>query len=178
MKTLLSLCLAAATLAATPALGDCLGSKTLDRCLVGTWKMTGGGAAAWMGHNIHSAHITAMSANGVTLVVRGDGTFSTGDVDVHTAVAADNGHLTGTGHATGSASGQWSVSGRNLNFCAAGASFHQTVTVVVNGKPITVTPNSAPRPTAMAYTCNASTMTTTHVMPHLEPIVTTYSRSH
>jgi hypothetical protein len=177
MKRLLG-AVALAVVATSPALADCAGSHVLDRCVIGTWRFASGGSATWMAHNIHSAHITAMSNGGVTLVFNGDGTFSTGNVDIHTTVTANNGQMTGTGHATGQASGQWSASGGTLNFCATGSTLHQTVTVVVHGRPITVTPNAPPHPSAMQYACTASTLTTTHAMPHLQPLVTTYSRSH
>ena len=170
---------AVSLLIASPALADCAGSHSLDRCLVGTWSYASGGSAAWMSRNIHMAHITGLSHNSLNVTLRPDGTFSTGNVDVHSSVAANNGEVTGTAHATGQTSGQWSAAGGHLNFCATASTFQQTVTVVVHGRPITVTPHAMPvRPTAMDYVCNATTLKTTQPMAHLEPIVTLYNRGH
>jgi hypothetical protein len=167
---------AAACLLATPALADCAGSHALDRCLVGTWTFAGGGSAEWMARNIHHAHVTGISQNGLTLTFGPDGTFSTGRVDIHATVAANDGSMTGSGHASGQASGTWTAGGRRFTLCVAPSGLHTTVTVNVHGRPITVTPPPPTHPQATAYTCNATTLTTTQPIPGHEPIVTRYRR--
>jgi hypothetical protein len=165
--------------ASSPALADCAGSRVQDRCLVGTWNYASGGSAAWMSRNIHSAHVTGISHNGLNISFRADGTFSTGQVDIHATVAANNGGMTGTGHATGQASGTWSAAGGRFTLCLAPSTLHTTVTVVVHGHPITVTPAAPTHPQATAYACNATTLKTTQtVLPGRDPIVTLYSRGH
>ena len=164
--------------AATPAFADCAGSHALDRCLIGTWSYSSGGSGAWMARNIHMAHVTGVTHNDLKISFRPDGTFSTGHVDVHATVAANDGSMTGSGHASGQASGTWSAMGGHFNLCTTPGSVTTTVTVVVHGHPITVAPPMPAHPQATAYTCNAATMTTTSPIPGHEPIVTTYSRGH
>ena len=178
MKRLL-LAAALACLAATPALADCAGSHALDRCLIGTWHYASGGSAAWMSRNIHMAHVTGLSHNGLSLTFRPDGTFSTGQVDVHATVAANDGSMTGAGHATGQAAGTWSAAGGRFTLCVAPGSLRTTVTVVVHGHPITVTPPPPTHPQVTPYACNATVLKTTQtVLPGRDPIVTLYSRGH
>ena len=164
--------------AATPALADCAGSHALDRCLIGTWSYSSGGSAAWMARNIHMAHVTGVTHNDLKIGFRPDGTFSTGHVDVHATVAANDGSMTGSGHASGQASGTWSAVGGHFDLCTTPGSVTTTVTVVVHGRPITVTPPTPVHPQSTAYVCNVATLTTTQPIPGHEPIVTTYSRDH
>ena len=178
MKLLLGLSLAAA-LAAAPAFADCAGSHAIDRCLIGTWNYASGGSAAWLNRNIHSAHVTGLTHNGLNITFRPDGTFSTGQTDIHATVAANDGSMTGTGHAVGQANGTWSATGGKFSFCMAPGGMKTTVTVMVHGRPITVTPPAPTHPQATSYTCNATALTTTITpIPGREPIVTVYSRSH
>ncbi len=59
-----------------PARADCQAPPSIDNCLVGTWKQTGGGAAEWMRQNLKMAQPTVAPNDG-TLMFNGDGTFST-----------------------------------------------------------------------------------------------------
>lgn len=166
----------AAALIATPALADCNGSHALDRCLIGTWSFAGGGSAEWMARNIHGAHVTGVSHNDLKLTFAGDGTFRTGQVDIHATATSNMSGMSATGHSVGQASGTWSVTGGKFNLCTSGVS--TTVTMMIHGRPVTVTPPASTRPHATAYTCNAAGLTTTQPIPGHEPIVTRYSRSH
>lgn len=168
--------LAIAVLSATPALAaDCNGSHSLDRCLIGTWQYASGGSVEWMGRNIHNAHVDA-THNDIRLTFGADGSFSTGHVDIHSSAVANTGAMSATGHSVGAATGTWSVTGGKFNLCTTGV--RTTVTVMVHGRPVTVTPPAPTQPHATAYTCNTSTLTTTQPIPGHEPIVTTYRRSH
>ncbi len=171
---------AIACFAAAPAFAaDCAGSHALDRCLIGTWSYSSGGSAQWMARNVHQAHVTGITHNDLKLSFRPDGTFSTGHVDVHATVAANDGSMTGSGHATGQASGTWSAGGGHFNLCTTPGSVTTTVTVTVHGRPISVTPHTPVAPHATAYTCNATTLTTTQtILRGRDPLVTTYSRDH
>ena len=164
--------------AAPSAFANCAGSHVLDRCLIGTWSYSSGGSAAWMARNIHMAHVTGVTHNDLKISFRPDGTFSTGHVDVHATVAANDGSMTGSGHASGQASGTWSAAGGHFNLCTTPGSVTTTVTVVVHGRRITVSPHTPVAPHATAYVCNAATLVTTQPIPGHEAIVTTYSRSH
>lgn len=166
------------SLAATPALADCAGSHALDRCLIGTWSYASGGSAEWMSRNIHQAHVTGLSHGGLTIVFNGDGTFSTGQIDIHATVAANDGSMSGSGHTVGRVTGTWSSAAGGFTMCATPGTSRTTVTVVVHGRPITVNAPPPTRPTATAYTCNATTLTTTQPIAGHEPIVTRYSRGH
>ncbi|HEY4944039.1 MAG TPA: hypothetical protein VII56_21605 [Rhizomicrobium sp.] len=177
MKKLFA-CAAFSLLVASPALADCAGSHVLDRCLIGTWHYASGGSAAWMSRNIHMAHVTGITHNDLMITFMADGTFATGHSDVHATVAANEGGMTATGHAVGQASGTWSATGGRFSFCTTPGSVHTAVTVTVHGRPITVTPPVPTHPQATAYTCNATSLTTSQPIPGHEPIVTKYSRSH
>lgn len=175
MKSLTGIVIAAA-LAATPTLAaDCNGSHALDRCLIGTWQFASGGGADWMKRNMPNVHTTGTSPSNIKITLRPDGTFSSTPIDMHTTATAAQGHVqAATAHIAGQAMGVWSAGGGKLTLCTQGIS--NTVTVVIGGKPHTI---SQPiKPSLIAYTCNAATMTTTRPMPRGGPIVTTYSRSH
>ncbi len=86
--------------------------------------------------------------------------------------------MSGTGHAVGQASGTWSTTGGHFNFCLAPGGMRTTVTVMVHGRPMTVTPPAPTHPQATAYTCAGATLTTTTPIPGHEPIVTVYARGH
>jgi len=45
-----------------PAQADCPSPPSIDSCLVGSWKQTGGGAAEWMRQNLKMAQPTAAPA--------------------------------------------------------------------------------------------------------------------
>jgi hypothetical protein len=53
-----------------------------------------------------------------------------------------------------------------------------TVTIMVHGHPMTVTPPAPTGPHATAYSCGGNTLTTTTPIPGHEPIVTVYARGH
>ena len=131
-----------------------------------------------MTRNIHMAHVTGVSHSGLTISFRADGTFATGQVDVHATVASNDGHMTGAGHSSGQAAGQWSASGGQFTLCPTTSNVTTTVTVNVHGHPITVTPHAPAVPTAMSYSCSVATLTTTQPIRGHEPIVTVYARAH
>jgi hypothetical protein len=178
VKTIFAATAAAVILMASPALADCNGSHVLDRCLFGTWNYASGGSAAWMSRNIHMAHVTGLTHNGLTITFRPDGTFSTGHADIHATVAANDGSMSGTGHAVGQANGTWSTAGGRFSFCTAPGGMRTTVTIMVHGRPMTVTPPMPTHPQATAYTCSGAALSTTMPIPGHEPIVTVYSRGH
>lgn len=169
---------ALSVLTVTPALADCNGSHALDRCLVGTWKYTSGGAAEWLNRNNRMAHVTGVDHGQIALTFRPDGSFATNTVDIHATVTANDHSMSGSGHTQGQASGTWSAAGGQFTLCTAPSSLHTKVTVVVHGRPISVDAPPPAHPHATAYTCNATTMTTTTPIPGHGAIVTTYSRAH
>ena len=52
----------AALMVSGPARADCSAPPSIDTCLVGSWKQTGGGAAEWMRQNLKMAQPTAAPA--------------------------------------------------------------------------------------------------------------------
>lgn len=170
---------AALCLFAAPALADCAGSHAVDRCLVGVWHFQGGGSAEWMARNIHQAHVTGVSHNEIVITFRPDGSFATNPVNVTADVHSNTTDTHGTGHTEGVARGTWSAAGGRFTLCTDPSSIHTTVSVVVHGHTITVpAADTAARPHATVYTCNATTMVTTQPIPGHEPIVTRYVRGH
>jgi len=130
-----------------------------------------------MSRNIHGVHVNHIAHNDINMTFRGDGTFSTGTVDVHATVVARTGGMTGSGHATGQASGQWSVAGGHFNICPSASNLRTDVTVNVHGHMIHASPHVPTTPTATNYTCSSTTLTTRQPIAGHEPIVTVYARA-
>ena len=160
-RRLLALCLAAFAGGVARA-ADCAGTHQIDRCLVGTWKMTANGMERWMREHIHKFHTTTVSQTNNTITLRADGTFATGASDVTVKGTNDHG-VTGTGHMTAQASGQWSAADGKFNLCSATSSMNGTSTVEKDGHAVATVPlhPQVPPVSSTPYTCAGNTFTTT-----------------
>jgi hypothetical protein len=159
-----ALCLLA--LAGAPgARADCAGTHQIDRCLVGTWKMTTNGMERWMREHVHKFNVTSVSQTGNTITLNADGTFATGASNV-TVQGVGSGGATGTGHMAAQASGHWSAADGHFNICAAPSSaMNGTATVQQNGHTVTVPVHpTVPPVSSQAYSCSGDTLRTTTPM--------------
>jgi hypothetical protein len=163
-RSLSALCLLAVTGTLAARAEDCAGTHQVDRCLVGTWKMTTNGMERWMREHVHKFNVTSVSQTGNTITLNADGTFTTGASNV--TVQGAGGGATGTGHMAAQASGHWSAANGNFNICAAStSSMNGTATVQQNGHTVTVPVRpTMPPVSSRAYTCAGNTFTVTTPM--------------
>src|SRR6185312_11113871 len=113
-----------------PAQADCQAPPSIDKCLLGTWTQTGGGAAEWMRQNLKMAQVNTAASNG-TLTFNGDGTFSTSKVDSNVEVTAKD--ADSTGQMSAQAVGQWSAAGGTLTLCMTSADSKGTIELKAPG---------------------------------------------
>ena len=162
--------------------GDCAGSHTLDRCLVGSWTQTGGGAVAWMRAQMPRNFSARLNTTPV-MTLRADGTYATGVVngethaEFHSRSGVSRAH--GIGHAQ--ASGRWSTKDGKLNLCpdSTRASGHTTITTPdrTMTMPMMVPPGHGSQ--SLDYTCSGASLETVLHFPggDVPPMPTQYSRS-
>jgi hypothetical protein len=160
-----------------PVLAECQAPLAVDKCLVGSWKQTGGGAAEWMRQNLKMAQVNAAPSNG-TLTFNGDGTFSTSKVDSKAEVTAKDATMQATGQMSAQAAGQWSAAGGTLTLCMTSADSKGTIELKgAGGEKIKMAmPQMKPANTSMTYDCAVDTLTTTQPMPKNTTMTTTYAR--
>jgi hypothetical protein len=160
-----------------PAQADCQTPPSIDTCLVGTWKQTGGGAAEWMRQNLKMAQPTAAPNDG-TLTFNADGTFSTSKVDSKAEVAAPGTSMHATGQMNAQASGRWSAAGGTLTLCMTSVDSKGSIEIEgPGGKKMKLPmPQMKPANTSMAYACAGATLSTTQPMPKNTTMTTSYAR--
>jgi hypothetical protein len=159
-----------------PARADCRAPPSIDTCLVGTWKQTGGGGE-WMRQNLKMAQPTAAPSNG-TLMFNADGTFSTSKVDSKAEVTAPGTSTHATGQMNAQASGTWSAAGGTLTLCMTSVDSKGSIEIEGPGgkKMRLAMPQMKPANTSMAYTCAGATLSTTQPMPKNTTMTTSYAR--
>ncbi len=150
-----------------------------DGCLVGTWKMTAGGAEEWMRRNIHMAHVTHTSATNNFITLKSDGSFATGQVHTRAEIEAGDHGMRGTGTMDSKASGHWSASAGRLTMYPEQMTSHGKVTITgPDGRPITVnTQQVRVDSSVQSYTCARNSFTTTQPMGRGTPMTTTYTKT-
>lgn len=160
-----------------PARADCQAPPSIDTCLVGTWKQTGGGAAEWMRQNLKMAQPIAPPADG-TLAFNGDGSFSTSRVNSKAEVTAPGTSMRATGEMNAQASGTWSAAGGTLTLCMSSVDSKGSIEIQGPGgkKMKMAMPQMKPANTSMAYTCAGATLSTTQPMPKDTTMTTSYAR--
>lgn len=160
-----------------PVRAECQPPLAIDKCLVGSWKQTGGGAAEWMRQNLKMAQVNAPPSNG-TLTFNGDGTFSTSKVNSKAEVTAKDATMQATGQMSAQAAGQWSAAGGTLTLCMTSANSKGTIELKgAGGEKIKMAmPQMKPANTSMTYDCAGDTLTTTQPMPKNTMMTTTYAR--
>ncbi len=160
-----------------PARADCQAPPSIDNCLVGSWKQTGGGAAEWMRQNLKMAQPTAAPSDG-TLTFNADGTFSTSKVDSKAEVTAPGTSMHATGQMSAQASGTWSAASGTLTLCMTSVDSKGTIELEGPGgkKMKMAMPQMQPANTSMAYTCAGAALSTTQPMPKNTTMTTNYAR--
>ena len=160
-----------------PVRADCQAPPSIDNCLIGTWKQTGGGAAEWMRQNLKMAQPTAAPAAG-TLTFNSDGTFSTSRVDSKAEVTAPGTSMRATGQMNAQASGTWSAAGGTLTLCMSSVDSKGSIEIEGPGgrKMKMAMPQMKPANTSMAYSCADATLSTTQPMPKNTTMTTSYAR--
>jgi len=160
-----------------PAQADCPSPPSIDSCLVGSWKQTGGGAAEWMRQNLKMAQPTAAPSDG-TLTFNANGTFSTSKVDSKAEVTAPCTSTRATGQMNAQASGTWSAAGGTLTLCMTSVDSKGSIEIEGPGgkKMKLAMPQMKPANTSMAYSCAGATLSTTQPMPKNATMTTSYAR--
>lgn len=143
--------------------GDCMGSRELAACVVGTWQLTSGGAAEWM----RSQGVPGnFSTSNQTVTFNRDGTFLTSMMTGSAEVTIRD--RTERGNMSAQAGGRWSTTREGgLNMCGDMQSFASSR----GGGP------PGPGNLQMSYSCAGGTLTTTQPMPRgAPPMSSVYSR--
>jgi len=161
----------------TAACGSCLAVATIDRCMVGRWRLTGGGPGEWMQRQ--GIPFTRMNISPFTLIINEDGTYATEgfnfDFRVQYPDSAGEGQA-----ATQATNGRWGAERGRLYGCTdAGGSSSGTATVESEGIRGTA-PYSSPGPFGASgsttYSCDDSTFHTSQPMERGGPMTHTFTR--
>lgn len=136
---------------------ECAGTREIDQCLVGTWRMTNDGMAEFANRMMRGfARVAAVEPN-TTMVLSEDRSFTNTTTDAQNAIVAPD--KRGFAQMSGNTSGRWSASGGVLNACPDA---HATAgTVTGSGAGISKTapmPGSTARPMRNAYVCDGETL--------------------
>lgn len=112
--------LAVAPLAAPPAHAECAGLTTVDTCLVGAWRQSGGGAVEWMKRNMPPGMpVPQVNTSGQMIVLNRDGSYWTTPMTAKTTIklGGSEGALRAEGTMTAQSKGRWSSQSGTLNLC-------------------------------------------------------------
>jgi hypothetical protein len=154
---------------------DCAGTHAVDRCLVGTWKMTTNGTEQWMRAHIPNYHVTRLQTSGNTITLNANGTFATGDSKVTAQGVTDTGK-SATSTMNGQASGVWSAADGKFNLCSRASKMEGTATVTGDGHSTTTAVHPAVPPVSTrAYTCSGNTFTASQPL-HGDTVTSTYTK--
>jgi hypothetical protein len=153
----------------------CQGTDAIDACLVGTWSMTGGGAAEWM--RAQGFPGTARTSGNEQMVLTADGGFASAGFEVSIDAVRNGVRFDGDGSVL-AARGRWSAEGGLVNFCIdAGGGAAGTVTITTDdGSGNVVTGAAGGGAMSMRYTCGGGSLSTVIEMPDLPDMETFYSR--
>lgn len=160
----------------------CAGSRAIDRCLVGAWRQTGGGAVEWMRRNMPPGlSIPNVNAGEQAMVLMEDGTYWTAPFSQELTILIEgrDGTTRADGRGVAQASGRWSAEGGRLNLCADSEAFSgRAVFTPPSGGRFTM-PLAAPGPSgpmSYDYTCSAGSLETRLGFSGIpDPMVTQFS---
>jgi hypothetical protein len=155
----------------------CLTRTTIDRCVVGSWRLTGGGPGEWL--RSQGVPFTRLNVSEFTLTMNEDGTFTTSSFN--SDFRTESGDMAGSGAgATQATTGRWAAEEGRLYGCTdSGGESSGSVTV------------ESPRGSGTApysrgslfgtsgsstYSCNATTFHTEHPMERGGPMTHTFTR--
>ena len=156
---------------------DCSPCETagvLDRCLAGTWAMTGGGPIEWMRANGMPSDVNVQVTDVIMRLTRG-GDFIANPTRTDLNATDDIGReWTGLGQSQGQA-GYWGAADGVLHFCPLSGEIAATASV--DGRTYFKTFFGAGDGVQVTYTCAGDTLTTTMPIPGLSPMDTIYTRT-
>lgn len=136
---------------------ECAGTREIDQCLVGTWRMTNSGMAEFANRMMGGHARVAMVEPDTTMTLNADRTFSNTTGRARNTIVAPKGR--GFGQMTGNATGRWSARGGWVNACPDTLSTRGTMTGTGAGVSRTAPmPASTAQPMRNAYTCDATTL--------------------
>ena len=133
----------------------CMGLDKVDACLVGTWKMSGGGPAEWMRAQGFPATVATSGEEEMTL--RSDGIFSTVGFDVSVDENRNGVEIEGNG-SVAPAHGSWSADAGVLNFCAGVGGMSGTMTVTTEDGSSEGNVGAGAGSISMSYSCSEPTV--------------------
>jgi hypothetical protein len=152
--------------------GDCMGVRTTDACLIGSWQLVGGGAVEWMRRQ--GIPITASTSN-ETITFRRDGTYITGAFQGQAEIELRDGR--GEGDAAAQAGGRWSTAGGVLNLCAdmQALSGRTTIHTPSGSRTFPIGP-APPVNSSDRYTCSGDSFNSERDIPGAPPMPFQYAR--
>lgn len=154
--------------------GDCLGVTTTDTCLVGTWRLTGGGSIEWM--RSQGIPITSASMQNDTITFHRGGGYVTGAMEAQMRIQQPRSRADGQGSFQGG--GRWSTREGVLNMCADMQAVSGQVTVTDRYGSLTgrIPPVAGPGNQSSRYTCSGNTLNTEIDMPGYPPMRSQFTR--
>jgi len=159
--------------------GDCAGLRETDACLVGTWRMTGGGMEEALRARFPVPGLTRMELTPPDITYRADGSFSTGTASAEIDVRQPDKDIDARGRV--SASGRWSAAGGRLNTCTDVQNYTGRMDIRTPDRSGTVgVPGPPPGATgtmSMTYSCSRDMLTTTMDVPGIGPVESTFARA-
>ena len=167
-----------------PATAECAGSATLDACLVGTWRQTGGGAVEWMHRNMPPGMpVPVVDTSAQLTVYNKDGSYWSAPISGQTAIhtEGDDGNLRISGKLKVKARGRWSAASGALHLCTDHQMFEGQARVTAPGgqshvMPLPVSPSSGP--VSFGYRCSGNKLETRQSFPGIaDPMVTQFERT-
>lgn len=160
----------------TASCASCLTQTVIDRCLIGTWRLTAGGPMEWLRRN--GLPISG-GRDDLEMTMNEDGTFTSRGLSVdHTVTYPD---MVGETHGrTVGTIGRWSVEEGALSACFDGGGEASGVTTLRTPEGSIEMPLSTGslggEAGSTSYTCNDTTFFTSAPMPRGEPMTHTFTR--
>jgi hypothetical protein len=156
---------------------SCLARTVIDQCLVGRWRLTGGGPQEWLRNQ--GIPFTRMEVSTFDLTMNEDGTYSTGGFS--SAFRAEYPDMAGGAEGrTQATSGRWSAEDGQLSGCVDGGGESSGVAHVESRGGIGFAPYNRGGPAgesgSTAYTCSDTNFTTEFPMSRGGPMRYEFTR--
>ncbi|NEX91469.1 hypothetical protein [Caulobacter sp. 17J65-9] len=163
------------------ACAECAAIRTVDACLVGTWRQTGGGPVEWMRRHMPAgASIPSAERSGDVFTLNHDGSFTTGTFRASATILMEHadGTAEGQGRLAAQAGGYWSAADGWLNLCPREQSLAGQARVTLPAGGTRTTPIGPGRPvqSTQTYSCDETSLITWMDMPGSDPMETSYTR--
>jgi hypothetical protein len=153
--------------------GDCQGSEKLDKCLVGTWVMKGGGPVEYL-RQMGMADFAQIEASEMMMRLAANGGYSSVPMNINLEAQTDQRTVTGNGNSTGSI-GKWSAEAGVLNICP---SFQMATAEASTSDGVNfANAFDISKEISVLYSCVDATLTTTiEIGDGLPPMTTIFAR--